>query len=152
MVRQAVGAIIFQHNEFLLVHKVKISDIEGEHNSSKGEWNFPKGGVKHTDNNLESAMLRELEEETGSKKFKIMKQFEDKICFEFPEELKVKTGFKKQETTMFYVEYIGDRTDLDPKDNEISQVQFFKIQDVLRILSHDDTKNFFEEIIQKMYE
>ena len=32
---------------------------------------------------------------------------------------------------MFYVEYIGDRIDLHPKDNEISQVQFFKIQDVL---------------------
>ncbi|MFJ8353540.1 NUDIX domain-containing protein [Bacillus paramycoides] len=151
MIRQAVGAIVFQHNELLLIHKVKISDIKGEYTLSKGEWDFPKGGVKRTDNDLESAMLRELEEETGSKKFKVISQFEDKICFEFPEELKVKIGYEKQETTMFYVEYIGDRTDLDPKDNEISQVQFFKIQDVLRVLSHDDTKNFFEGIIQKMY-
>ncbi len=95
--------------------------------------------------------MRELEEETGSKKFIVMKQMEDKICFEFPEELKVKTGFEKQETTMFYVEYIGDRTDLNPKDNEISQVQFFKTQDILSILSHDDTKNFFEVLIQKMH-
>ncbi|MFE5389826.1 NUDIX domain-containing protein [Bacillus thuringiensis] len=151
MIRQAVGAIIFQNSEFLLVHKVKISDIEGEYNLSKGEWDFPKGGLKHTDNDLESAILRELEEETGSKKFIVMKQLEDKICFEFPEELKVKTGFEKQETTMFYVEYIGDRTDLNPKDNEISQVQFFKTQDILSILSHDDTKNFFEVLIQKMH-
>ncbi|GAB6437444.1 MULTISPECIES: NUDIX hydrolase [Bacillus] len=149
MIRQAVGAIILQHNEFLLVHKVKISDIEGEYNLSKGEWDFPKGGVKQTDDNLKSALLRELEEETGSKKFKVMKQFEDKICFEFPEELKVKIGYEKQETTMFYVEYIGDRTDLYPKDNEINQVQFFKIQDVLKVLSHDDTKEFFEGVFQK---
>ena len=143
MIRQAVGAVVFQQTEFLLVHKVKISDIEGEYTMSKGEWDFPKGGVKHTDNDLESAILRELEEETGTKKFKVMKQFEDKICFEFPEELKVKIGYEKQETTMFYVEYIGDRTDLHPKDNEINQVQFFKIQDVLSVLSHKDTKNFF---------
>lgn len=109
----------------------------------KGEWDFPKGGVRHTDNDLVTAILREIEEETGSTKFKVMKQFEDKIYFEFPEELKLKIGYKNQGTTMFYVEYIGDRTDLDPKDNEIRQVQFFKIQDVLRVLSHDDTKNFF---------
>ncbi|MES9798521.1 NUDIX hydrolase, partial [Bacillus toyonensis] len=41
--------------------------------------------------------------------------------------------------------------DLNPKDNEISQVQFFKTQDILSILSHDDTKNFFEVLIQKMH-
>lgn len=75
MIRQAVGAIVFQHNELLLIHKVKISDIKGEYTLSKGEWDFPKGGVKHTDNDLESAMLRELEEETGSKKFKVISQF-----------------------------------------------------------------------------
>ncbi|QUG84530.1 NUDIX domain-containing protein [Bacillus nitratireducens] len=151
MIRQAVGAVVFQHSEFLLVHKVKISDIDGEYAMSKGEWDFPKGGVKHTDNDLESAILRELEEETGSTKFKVIKQFEDKICFGFPEELKMKIGYEEQETTMFYVEYIGDRIDLHPKDNEISQVQFFKIQDVLRVLSHEDTKKFFEGITQKMY-
>ena len=32
---------------------------------------FPKGGVKHTDNDLESAILRELEEETGLQSLKL---------------------------------------------------------------------------------
>lgn len=42
MIRQAVGAIIFQNSEFLLVHKVKISDIEEEYNLSKGSGIFLK--------------------------------------------------------------------------------------------------------------
>lgn len=37
MIRQTVGAVVFQHSEFLLVHKVKISDIDGEYAMSKGE-------------------------------------------------------------------------------------------------------------------
>ncbi|WP_410985082.1 NUDIX domain-containing protein [Bacillus cereus] len=145
MIRQAVGAIIFQRDEFLLVHKVKISDTIEEHKMSKGEWDFPKGGVKHSDHDLVSAILRELEEETGSKKFRVIKQFEEKICFIFPKEIQVKLGYEKQETTMFYVEYIGDRIDLNPKDSEISHVEFFQTPNLLEILSHDDTKNFFQQ-------
>ncbi len=152
MIRQAVGAIVFQHNEFLLVHKVKISDIAEEHTMSKGEWDFPKGGVKHSDDDLASAILRELEEETGSKEFRVIKQFKDKICFVFPKEIQSNLGYEKQETTMFYVEYIGDRTDLHPKDNEISHVEFFETPNLLGVLNHDDTKGFFERILLKNFQ
>ena len=42
MIRQTVGAVVFQHSEFLLVHKVKISDIDGEYAMSKGNGIFLK--------------------------------------------------------------------------------------------------------------
>jgi len=40
-IRHAVGAIIRQNNEYLLVHKVKISTGE----SIEGFWGLVKGGV-----------------------------------------------------------------------------------------------------------
>ncbi|WP_330949449.1 NUDIX hydrolase [Virgibacillus sp. MG-45] len=62
MIRNAVGAIIFQGTDFLLVHKVKISSLSSGNEDIKGEWDFPKGGVEREDNSLEDAILRELED------------------------------------------------------------------------------------------
>lgn len=81
MIRNAVGAIIFQGTEFLLVHKVKICSLPNTDGNSKSEWDFPKGGVEKSDKNLIGAILRELEEETGSTDYKIMKQLDEKISF-----------------------------------------------------------------------
>jgi putative (di)nucleoside polyphosphate hydrolase len=149
MIRNAVGAIIFQGTEFLLVHKVKIRSLTNTDGNIKGEWDFPKGGVEKSDKNLEGAILRELEEETGSTDYKIIKQLDEKICFSFTTDFTNKTGYKKQETTMFIVEYVGDRSDLLPKDSEISEIEFLKSDEVFERLTHNDTKKFFTNVLSK---
>jgi putative (di)nucleoside polyphosphate hydrolase len=93
MIRKAVGAIITQGDEILLVHKVKMMDGKKGPEQTQGQWDFPKGGVLPSDENLSNALLRELREETGSTQYRIIKQFEKKICFEFPKLLKEKLGF-----------------------------------------------------------
>ena len=45
-IRYAVGAIIQQGQEYLLVHKVKAMDLPGGPKNIPGMWDFPKGGVK----------------------------------------------------------------------------------------------------------
>ncbi|MFJ5771660.1 NUDIX domain-containing protein [Psychrobacillus sp. NPDC093180] len=145
MLRRAVGAVVFQGNKFLIVHKSNINTLEGKRNI-KGEWDFIKGGVEETDKGLYHALLRELQEETGSTDYKIIKEFPEKIRFEFPDELKVKLGYAKQETTMFLVEFLGDIDSLNPKDDEISSIKFMDKDDVLDILTHQDTKDFFRRL------
>ena len=109
----------------------------------KGEWDFIKGGVEKYDQNLQNALIRELQEETGSKEFRIVKEFPEKICFHFPDEIKMKIGFDQQETTMFLVEFEGDMHSLHPNDNEISQIKFIEKDKVAEVLTHQDTKDFF---------
>lgn len=150
MIRTAVGAIIYQGKEILLIHKVEISSIKNSNNHISGEWDFPKGGVEEEDKDLKAALLRELEEETGSTNYKIMKQLDEKINFSFPEDVAIKTGYKNQETTMFIVEYVGDRSDLMPKDNEIDAVEFLNSVEVYERLTHQDTKEFFVKVLSKM--
>lgn len=61
---------------------------------------FLKGGVLLSDTDSSSALLRELKEETGSAQYRIIKQSDEKICFEFPSALKEKLGYDSQESFM----------------------------------------------------
>ncbi|MBE4909055.1 NUDIX hydrolase [Bacillus luteolus] len=149
MIRKAVGAIIYQEDEILLVHKVKMSEAKSGPEKIVGEWDFPKGGVKPTDFNLEEALLRELYEETGSKEYQIKGKFDQKVCFEFSQDIKEKIGYDSQETTMFYVEFQGERALLQPIDDEISQVKFVKRDKVLDELSYGETKEYYRLVVIK---
>ncbi len=146
MIRKAVGAIVFQGNSFLIVHKIKINTKLGKEPIT-GEWDFIKGGVKESDASLQASLLRELKEETGSSNFKVVKEYTEKISFDFPSDIALKIGFEKQETTMYLVEYLVDRNGLSPMDNEISDLQFFEKDQVLDTLTHSDTKDFFRKHI-----
>jgi putative (di)nucleoside polyphosphate hydrolase len=142
MIRKAIGAIIEHEDVFILVFKTKINTYEGKE-TIDGEWDFVKGGIEEGDLDLEKALFRELEEETGSTNYKIHKQYDEKICFDFPTHLKEKIGYKRQETTMFHVYYEGDINEIQPKDDEFSRCQFIPKQKVAAILTHADTQEFF---------
>ncbi|MGE6259711.1 NUDIX hydrolase [Heyndrickxia sporothermodurans] len=88
--RRAIGVIILQDDECLLVKKVKVADLQ----TKFGIWDFPKGGVEPNES-LEQALFRELKEETGSNKYQIIKLFDEKITFPFDEKQKNKIGFDR---------------------------------------------------------
>ncbi|GKU25129.1 NUDIX hydrolase [Clostridium folliculivorans] len=138
-IRQAVGAVVFQKNEYLLVHKIKNIDSETD---IIGHWDFPKGGVEKSDKDIENAILRELREETGSDNYRIIKRFDNEICFTFPKGYK----YDMQETVMFYVEYQGDREDLASQDEEIDDVKFFSKDVLMKTLFLEETREFLYEI------
>lgn len=95
-IRKAVGAVVFQNDEYLLVHKVK--SINGKTNIA-GHWDFPNGHI-----------------------------------------------YDKQETMMFYVEYLGDRRDLKSQDEEIHIVKFFSKYELMRIMDLEETCEFLNEV------
>lgn len=48
---------------------------------------------------------------------------------------------------MFLVEYVGDRTDLYPQDEEIDDVRFFRPEQVLLRLPHEETRQFYQQFL-----
>ncbi|WP_404432492.1 NUDIX domain-containing protein [Sutcliffiella horikoshii] len=143
-VRKAVGAIVTIGEEYALILKTKIHTSEGK-KEIEGEWDFIKGGVEEEDSSLEEAILRELEEETGMKAFLVKKKFEEKISFKFPQGVAEKIGYHSQETTMFLVEYRGENKDWLPQDDEVSEIGFFKNEELLRKLAHEETREYFKK-------
>ncbi|NMH73198.1 NUDIX hydrolase [Bacillus sp. RO2] len=141
-VRQAVGAIVTIGMEYILILKTKINMTDGK-KEIQGEWDFIKGGVEKTDSTPCEAVRRELKEETGKDNFVVIKEFEEKISFKFPQDIAERIGYHSQVTTMFLVEYKGDSKDWLPQDDEISEIGIFKKEEVLRKLAHEETREYF---------
>lgn len=143
MIRHAVGALIKNNrDEYLLVEKVKYGEDSGVKRKMSSEWDIPKGGVKKSDLTLESAILRELKEETGSECFKICRRLPGVLQFTFPENIQQKIGYQKQETSIFLVEYVGEDDKLIPTDDEINQCKWFKKDELLEALTHSEMKDY----------
>jgi putative (di)nucleoside polyphosphate hydrolase len=145
-IRHAVGAIIVQNNEYLLVRKVK--QMEGPDGPTNIDpvWDFPKGGVRPDETPL-NALWRELREETGSQQYRVRKQFPGTISFAFDAATHQTSGYVRQETTMFLVEYVGDRSDLHPGDEEIDDARFFPAEQVLRCLVYEESRQFYQQFL-----
>ncbi|WP_412973887.1 histidine phosphatase family protein [Paenibacillus sp. OAS669] len=146
-VRNAVGAIAYQGNKFILVHK--ILNTFGE---SSGVWDFPKGGVEAGDLGLEDAVIRESIEETGTDKYVIKQELSEKIAFNFNEDIRKRMGYERQETTMFLVEFIGNQNDLKPNDKEIDELMLVESENLLKKLSHKETAAYVQEHCQFLFE
>jgi putative (di)nucleoside polyphosphate hydrolase len=141
-----VGVIATQEGRVLLVYKVKISESKNGAESIPGEWDFPKGGVKPSESDLEGAAMRELREETGSTRFRIIRAFSERICFIFPPEVQEKLGYQRQETAMFHAEYQGDGSDLQPQDEEIAKTCLVSFEEALALLAHQESRDFFAHV------
>lgn len=107
--RDNVAAIIINKDKKILMC---------EHAWIDDAWQFPQGGVKENEDE-EEAILRELNEEIGTRKFKILNKMDKKIAYKFPYYLKEKYKFDGQEQRYFLLYYYGEdaefRFDNQPK-------------------------------------
>lgn len=55
-------------------------------------------------------------------------------------------GYGRQVTTMFLLEYLGDRSELGSLDEEIDQVRFYSAVEVCQSLGHQETKAYFMQV------
>jgi len=85
---KSLGIVIDKNKNFLLVQL---------HSYGKNDWNFPGGGIEDGET-PEEALLRELSEELGSNKFKIVAKSKKQIEYDWPDFIIVKDIKKRNGT------------------------------------------------------
>ena len=105
--RIGVGIILLNHENKVFVGKRIDNPINF--------WQMPQGGVNQNENFLQAAK-RELEEETGIKSVELVKELNEWLGYDLPENLlgKVLEGkYRGQKQKWFIMKFVG-------KDNEIN--------------------------------
>jgi len=144
MWRKAVGAIVVKGKMFLMAERVMRLSRNNTLVKVPAEWDIVKGGVEGRESE-EGAVKRELLEETGSTKFKILKKSKERLTYYYPTDVQVETGFVGQDMALFLVEYLGKPEEIKPDNEEIRNVGFFTREEVLKRLKYAETREFFEK-------
>ena len=110
--RIGVGVIVLNEKNRVFVGKRKDNPVD--------KWQMPQGGVNEGEK-LIDAMKRELEEETGIKNIKILKEIDGWSEYELPENLlgKIWRGkYRGQKQKWFIVKFIGDDDEINLKTSK----------------------------------
>ena len=107
--RDGVGIIVLnKENKVFVARRI---------DNPKNFWQMPQGGVDKGENYFNAA-LRELEEETGIKKVKLITEIDGTMTYELPEHLLGiiwKGKYKGQKQKWFLMKYLGNDEDINIK-------------------------------------
>ena len=128
--RLGVGIVVLNNKNKIFVGK-RIDNQTGNH------WQMPQGGVDKNENFLQAAK-RELEEETGIKTIKIIKEIEGWFIYYLPENLlgkvwKGKYGGQKQK--WFIAKFNGSNEEINIKTKypEFIDWKWIEIENLTRV-------------------
>ena len=107
--RIGVGIVVLNNDNKVFVGKRKDNPID--------KWQMPQGGVEKNEDYVD-AMKRELFEETSVTSIKILKEFDEWLEYELPNNLVGiiwKGKFRGQKQKWFIVKFIGNESEINLK-------------------------------------
>jgi len=143
--RLGVGAIVLNNKNRVFVGKRKDNPVD--------KWQMPQGGVNEGEK-LIDAMKRELEEETGIKNIKILREIDGWSEYELPKNLlgKIWKGkYRGQKQKWFIVRFLGNDNEINLRTNkpEFIEWQWLDIENLPRVIVEFKRK-VYEELLPKI--
>lgn len=126
--RDNVSCIVFQNDRFLLV---RLNDWP------KNFWKFPQGGVKQGETEKE-AVIRELTEELGTDKFRIIVKSPFVHKYDWDRDSVEKAGFRwrGQKQKFYLVEFLGEDKDIKINTEEVQEYKWVKRYELAKHFHH----------------
>jgi|TARA_B100001094_G_C17783402_1_gene600854 putative (di)nucleoside polyphosphate hydrolase len=145
--RIGVGAIILNNENKVLVGKRKDNPID--------KWQMPQGGVEKNEDYVD-AMKRELFEETSVTSIKILKEFDEWLEYELPNNLVGiiwKGKFRGQKQKWFISRFTGNDSEINIKTNhpEFIDWKWVEMNELPNIIV-DFKKDIYKKILIKLRE
>ena len=143
--RLGVGVVVLNKNNLVFVGKRKDNPIN--------KWQMPQGGVNKNED-LISAMKRELYEETNIKNIEILKELNMWLEYELPKNLLGiiwKGKFRGQKQRWFITRFTGDESEinLNTSHPEFIEWKWIKIDDLPYIIV-DFKKKVYETLVVEL--
>lgn len=129
-----------------------------EHAWIDNAWQLPQGGVNEEEKEDE-AILRELNEELGTKNFKIIDKLDYKIKYKFPYYLKEKYGSDGQEQRYYLLYFYGEDSEIRFDNQEKPEFKAFKWVEMdeppklviyFKKLAYLEAMKYFKEKVEKL--
>ena len=143
--RLGVGVIVLNNKNRVFVGKRKDNPVD--------KWQMPQGGVNEGER-LIDAMKRELEEETGIKNIKILREIDGWYEYELPKYLlgKIWKGrYRGQKQKWFIVRFIGNDSEINLRTNkpEFIEWQWIDVKNLPGVIVEFKRK-VYEDLLPKI--
>ena len=143
--RTGVGTIVLNEHNKVLVGNREVNPIH--------RWQMPQGDVDK-DEDLYSAMRRELYEETSIKSFKLIREIEKWLTYELPENLKGKIWkgkFRGQKQKWYILRFTGDDKEINvkTKNPEFVDWKWIKIEELPKKIVYFK-KKVYENLVEEI--
>ena len=143
--RKGVGIVVLNSENKVFVGKRKDNSFD--------KWQMPQGGVDSNES-LESAMWRELLEETSIKSITIVKEFDFWLEYELPKNLigKIWKGrYRGQKQKWFVVRFLGNDKEINIEtiNAEFIEWQWVKKEELPNIIV-DFKKHVYAKILLEL--
>ena len=143
--RSGVGIVVLnKENKVFVARRI---------DNPKDFWQMPQGGVDEGEDLL-TAAYRELKEETSISNVKLIKEIDDTLTYELPENLLGiiwKGKYKGQKQKWFLMRYLGEDKDINVRTTnpEFFEWKWVNIDEITEIVV-DFKLNIYKEIKEKV--
>lgn len=122
------GAGPFRKNAAALVLKNQGREILlGERADTPDHWQWPQGGLDPGES-AEAGLRRELKEEIGVSKIRIIHRFPFKLRYRFPRRMATKFRPNLGQEQVYFMVEIDEAPDLDKSDGEFSRLRWSPLE------------------------